>query len=201
MGSFRDARGRDRTDETGGLGRPGGAHVEPSQWMARARRQRGNSARPGGIGNFPRRYYPDRVRRVSLSLAAASPEVRFRLRRAAKHPCFVRRPLDHRSPDARKPRRRIARQAAPGSGEAPGRVRWFGADLRAVMRCWHNDPCFGRPPDSPRGRPGAVKSRLSEAPHNPRQAVANWHDFVWMRGLARASLRQPGIAPPNAGNP
>jgi hypothetical protein len=36
-------------------------------------------------GNFPRRYYPDRVQRVSLSLVA-----RFVLRETrAKHPCFV----------------------------------------------------------------------------------------------------------------
>jgi hypothetical protein len=33
-------------------------------------------------GNFPRRYYPDRVQRVSLSLTAACCP-------RAKHPCFV----------------------------------------------------------------------------------------------------------------
>ncbi|CAG9199980.1 hypothetical protein PSAB6_210070 [Paraburkholderia sabiae] len=45
--------------------------------------------------NFPRRYYPDRVRRVSLSLAAATA-------RARSTPVSSR-PLDHKSRARRKP--------------------------------------------------------------------------------------------------
>ena len=43
-------------------------------------------------GNFPRRYYPDRVQRDSLSLAARFSVVSNGGRRVPKHPCFV---IDH----------------------------------------------------------------------------------------------------------
>jgi len=38
-------------------------------------------------GNFPRQYYLDRVRRVSLSLALPGQHTRYKLR--AKHPCSI----------------------------------------------------------------------------------------------------------------
>ncbi|CAM2194633.1 protein of unknown function [Paraburkholderia kururiensis] len=70
-------------DETGWRGRP-----DALRYVMKERRPAGDwtHGHPAGLSrNFPRRYYPDRVRRVSLSLVAG----RRVLPAGAKHPCFV----------------------------------------------------------------------------------------------------------------
>jgi hypothetical protein len=53
-------------------------------------------------GNFPRRYYPDRVQRDSLSLATRFSDLSRRQTRA-EAPLFRRRSLKHKSETTRKP--------------------------------------------------------------------------------------------------
>jgi hypothetical protein len=76
-------------------------------------------------GNFPRRYYPDRVQRDSLSLAARF-SILSRRQTRAEAPLFRRRSLKHKSETTRK----------PGKAGGPVPTKTDGLPFRS--RCAHS---------------------------------------------------------------
>jgi hypothetical protein len=76
-------------------------------------------------GNFPRRYYPDRVQRDSLSLAARF-SVLSRRQTRAEAPLFRHRSLKHKSETTRK----------PGKAGGPVPTKTDGLPFRS--RCAHS---------------------------------------------------------------